>query len=99
MQNKESMLVQLNVEDLQKLIKEALKEEITKITDVIKLNSKTSENESEVLTREETAKLLNVSFTSLYHWNKDGSLPAKKINHKVYYQRSMIMDKLNCRMM
>lgn len=94
MLKQESLLVQLSVGDLQQLIKEAVKEEITNITDVIKLTHPKSES-PELLTREETAKLLKVSYTSLYHWNKDGSLPAQKINHKVYYQRSIIMDRLN----
>jgi excisionase family DNA binding protein len=95
-QNKSNLLVQLSVGDLQQLIQEAVKEQMTKITDVIKLSTKTSENDSEqLLTREEVAKILKVSFTTLFHWNNDGKLPAQKIGKRVYYQRSTIMDKLN----
>lgn len=94
-QNKENLLVQLSVGDLQQLIQEAVKEEMTKITDVIKLNTKTSEKDSEqLLTRDDVKKLLNVSYTTLFLWNRDGKLPAQKIGKRVYYQRSNIMDKL-----
>lgn len=96
MQNNESMLVQLNVKDFQQLIREAVQEEITKITQVIKLNPQSPERESkELLTREEVAKILKVSYTTLFHWNNSGELSAQKIGKRVYYQRSVIMDKLN----
>lgn len=89
------MLVQLTANDLMLLIKEAVKEEISKITDVIKLNSKENETDSVLLTREETAKLLRVSTTSLYLWNRDKILENKKISNRVYYLKSDVMNKLN----
>lgn len=92
-ENRENLLVQLKVSDLQQLIKDAVKEEITKITKVIQLNPQ--KEAPELLTREEVAKILKVSFTTLFHWNNDGTLPAKKIGKRVYYQRSVIMNKLN----
>lgn len=94
MLRKENLLVQLSVGDLIQLIKEAVKEEISKITDVIKLNSKESETDSVLLTREETAKLLRVSTTSLYLWNRDKILEHKKISNRVYYLKSDVMNKL-----
>ncbi len=92
-QNKENLLVQLSVGDLQQLIQEAVKEELQKINELIQLNPKTET--PELLTREETAKLLHVSYTSLYHWNNNGILKAKKISKRVFYFRSDVMDKLN----
>jgi hypothetical protein len=92
-QNKSNLLVQLNVGDLEQLIQDAIKEEITKITKVIQLNPQ--KEAPELLTREEVAKILKVSFTTLFHWNNDGTLPAQKIGKRVYYQRTIIMNKLN----
>ena len=92
-QNKENLLVQLSVGDLQQLISEVVKEEITKITKVIQLQPQ--KDAPELLTREEVAKILKVSYTTLFHWNNSGELSAKKIGKRVYYQRSIIMDKLN----
>jgi predicted DNA-binding transcriptional regulator AlpA len=92
-QNKSNLLVQLSVGDLQQLIQEAVKEEMTKITKVIQLQPQ--KEIPELLTRDQVTKILQVSLTTLYHWNNDGTLPAKKIGKRVYYQRSIIMDKLN----
>ena len=96
MQNKNNeMLVQLSTSDLFQLIKEAVKEEMSKITDVIKLNPKESEKESDFLTREETAKLLKVSTTTLFLWNRDSILKAKKLGRRVYYSKKEVYNKLN----
>ena len=95
MLNKANLLVQLNVGDLQQLITDAVKQELQKIAEVIKLNPKESEKESDLLTRDETAKLLKVSTTSLFIWNRDSILKAKKIGRRVYYLKSEVMSKLN----
>jgi len=92
---KENLLVQLSVGELQQLICEAVKQELSKITDVIKLNPKESENESELLTRKQTERRLNVSSTTLFLWNRDKILEHKKISNRVYYLRSDVMNKLN----
>ena len=91
--NKENLLVQLSVGDLQQLISEAVKEEITKITKVIQLQPQ--KEIPELLTREEVAKILKVSYTTLFHWNNSGELSGQKIGKRVYYQRTIIMNKLN----
>ena len=94
MLQKENLLVQLSVGDLQQLIKEAVKEELQKITNVIKLNPKEPENESELLSRKQTAELLNVSETTLFLWNRDKVLEHKKLNNRVYYIKSEVLNKL-----
>ena len=78
--------------DLTDLISNCVKAELQKINEVIQLNPKTEP--SELLTREEVAKILKVSYTTLFHWNNSGELSAQKIGNRVYYQRSIIMDKL-----
>ena len=95
MQNKNNeMLVQLSTNDLFQLIKEAVKEELNKITNVIQLNPKEKENESELLSREQTAELLNVSETTLFLWNRDKVLEHKKLNNRVYYIKSEVINKI-----
>ncbi|WP_294962627.1 helix-turn-helix domain-containing protein [uncultured Flavobacterium sp.] len=94
-ENKSNLLVQLNVGDLQQLIQEALKRELQTITSL--LVEKPKERENELLTRKEVCELLNVSTTTLFHWNNDNTLPAKKIGNRVYYQKSQIMEKLTFR--
>lgn len=94
--NKANLLVQLNVGDLKQLIGEAVKGELENLKNLIQTNSKNSkkESEEELLTREQVSKLLKVSYTTLFHWNNDGILPAQKINSRVYYLRSEVMQKL-----
>lgn len=92
---KENLLVQLSVGDLQQLISDVVKNELQKITDAIKLNPKESEKENDFLTREETANLLKVSTTTLFLWNRDSILKAKKIGRRVYYSKSEVYNKLN----
>jgi transcriptional regulator with PAS, ATPase and Fis domain len=50
--------------------------------------------DEELLTREETAKLLKVSITTLWHWTKKKKLIAYGIGNRVYYTRGEIMSAL-----
>jgi excisionase family DNA binding protein len=86
-------MINLSVEDLTVLISNCVKAELQKINNVIQLNP-IVEND-EVLSRKQASELLNVSYTTLFHWNNDKTLPAQKIGKRVYYQKSAIMEKLN----
>jgi len=89
----EKLLVQLSVQELQELIAKSVTDEMSKLIKVIQLIP-TETDEIKVITREETAKLLNVSLTTLYLWNKNNILKNKKINSRVYYLKNEVMDKL-----
>lgn len=54
-----------------------------------------AKDEKEFYTREETAKLLNVSLTTLFNWNNDGILKTKKIGKRVYYSKNEVLARLN----
>ena len=54
-----------------------------------------AKDEKEFYTREETAKLLNVSLTTLFNWNNEGILKTKKIGKRVYYSKSEVLARLN----
>lgn len=93
-EKKEKMLVQLNVQELQDLIAKSVTEEVNKLIKVIQMipNEK---DETKIITREEAAKLLNVSYTTLYNWNKNNILKHKKIKSRVYYLKNDVLDKLD----
>ena len=96
MQNKNNeMLVQLTTTDLFQLITRAVKQEMDKITDVIKLNPKESEIKSDLLSKKQVMELFNVSDTTLYLWNKKDILKNKKVSSRVYYLKNDVMNKLN----
>ncbi len=86
-------MVNLSVNDLTELISNCVKAELQKIDNLIQLNPKVETDE--LLSRKQASELLGVSFTTLFHWNNDKTLPAQKMGNKVYYQKSAIMDKLN----
>ena len=90
-----NILIQISKNDLKQLIQEAVKEEMSKINDAIRLNPKESESKSDLLTRKETAELLSVSETTLFLWNRDKKLENKKIGNRVYYLKSEVLCKLN----
>ncbi|MCT3727875.1 helix-turn-helix domain-containing protein [Elizabethkingia anophelis] len=80
---------QITVEELGKFIEEKVSKAIEKLG-----LTKSSEDKL-FYTREETAKLLNVSFTTLFHWNNQGILQAKKRGKRVYYSKTDIQAHLN----
>lgn len=89
----EKLLVQLSVNELQELIAKSVTDEVNKLIKVIQMIP-AENDENKVITREETARLLQVSLTTLYHWNKKNILKNKKINSRVYYLKNDVMDKL-----
>ncbi|MDV2492676.1 DNA-binding protein [Elizabethkingia anophelis] len=56
-----------------------------------------TQEEKEYYTREEAAKLLNVSYPTLFQWNRDGILKARKIGKRVYYSKEDVKEALNRR--
>jgi len=94
MLEKQNLLVHLNVSDLQNLIKEAIKNELHEFLEVFQGNRNNLEEESEIISRNDACKLLKVSTTTLFHWNNNNILKAKKIGNRVYYLKSDVIDKL-----
>ncbi len=90
---KNTLLVQLSAGDLADLIKDCVAVEIQKLNNVIQLTPNKTE-ETEIISRKEASELLKVSYTTLYHWNKDNILKSNKIGNRVYYLRNNVMEKL-----
>lgn len=82
-------LITISKEDLM----EDFEKIIYKVLDQLQ-SEKSMHDQKEYYTREETAKLLRVSVTTLYHWNKSGILNHTKIGNRVYYARSEVLSKL-----
>lgn len=85
-------MINLSVSDLTELISNCISTELQK---VVNLTTQPQKPESEILTREEVKDLLKVSFTSLWKYNKQKTLIARKANGKVFYMRSDVMNLLN----
>jgi len=87
MTNSAIQLMQIDIESFGQFIQKLVREELEKIIPV-------QSEEKELYTREETAKLLNVSLTTLFHWNNDGTLKNTKIGNRVYYSKEEVFSKL-----
>lgn len=80
----------ISVEELTEIIAEKLVDKIE--TRIAMLISK--QNDEELLTRTETAKILKVELTTLWSWTKKGKITAYGIGNRVYYKRGEIMKSL-----
>ena len=52
------------------------------------------EDEKDFFTSKEVQKILSVSPTTLYNWEKSGELLPNRIGHRVYYSRKEIEQRL-----
>jgi len=50
--------------------------------------------QEELLTRDEAAKFLNVSFPTLHSWTSAGKIASYGLGNKVFYKKSEIMASL-----
>lgn len=92
MQNNNTMVVQLTVDQLQDIISNAITLGLQEHQKSIMLNDDTESDK--LLTREDVSNLLKVSYPTLWAWNKNGILTAKKIGKKVFYKKEDVMGQL-----
>ena len=76
-------LITLSVEDLQYRIKNSVAEVLQD-----KLPQQTTEDGDSYLTRQQVAKQLHLSLTTLDTYTKEGLLTSYKIGHRVLYKKS-----------
>lgn len=72
-------------------LSELIGKEISK--HILQLESKIPQPE-QLLTREQTAKLLSIDLSTLWSWTKAGKLKSYGIGSRVFYKRSQIEDAL-----
>lgn len=76
-------------------------DEFSKLRDELKLLTKNyqSNQDDELITRHEAAKILKVSLSTLLNWRKAGIITDYRIGNKVRYKKSEILNsltKINC---
>ena len=83
-------ITQLTPQDLKQLIKEAVKQELSSLTDSL------SNTEVDRLnSREKTAKdILDVDLSTLHRWTQQGKVKAHAIGNRIYYKDSSIEEAL-----
>lgn len=82
--------LQTTPEQLAELISEGVKSQIQDLK-----NELTSKNANdELLTREETCKLLKINSSTLWDWTNKGKVRAYGIGNRRYYKRSELIEAL-----
>jgi len=79
--NSKNTLLVVDAEDLRAFANELLQ------AMELKLSNKKADEET-LLSRDQVCKLLGVSQTTLWRWNKEGYLVAKKLGSKTMYRKA-----------
>jgi excisionase family DNA binding protein len=90
-------LVQLDAfyEDLQKFIKESIREAIQKFN-FYNSSEQVIVKEDSLLTRKQAAALLNISLPSLTKYMVEGKLQYSRIGRKVLFDKAQILENIKC---
>ncbi|MGS0747305.1 helix-turn-helix domain-containing protein [Halpernia sp. GG3] len=88
MQN--SILLQnVSPEALTELIKQGVKSQLEDFK-----KSFNTQDPDELLTREQTCKLLQIDSSTLWHWTNKGKVSAFGIGNRRYYKKAQILESL-----
>lgn len=77
--------VQIEIEQLREIIKDAVKEEYNRLLPCI------NSQEDKLLSRKQAAQKLGVSLPTLWKITKSGALPALKLGGRILYKNSELM--------
>ena len=83
------LLQNVSPEELTELIKEGVKSQL----EDFKTNLNTH-NPDELLTREQTCKMLQIDSSTLWHWTNKGKVSAFGIGNRRYYKKAEILESL-----
>lgn len=86
------MIVTLTVGQLEEIIRNVLSVELQK--QISSTPTGTEKESDELLTREAVSKMLKVSFPTLWSWDKNGILMAKRMGTRVFYEKADVMAQL-----
>lgn len=87
---KSIILEQINLEQLESLISIAVNKGIA----LVSSQTKTTENQNELLTRKEVCELLHITLPTLHDWTKEGVITGYRINTRVRYKKSEVLATL-----
>jgi excisionase family DNA binding protein len=81
-------------EQLRTVISETVKNEFARQFTAVTSQTQTNEQQDELLTRKQAAKLLGVSLPTLNEWSKSGVVTGYRINTRVRYKRNELEKSL-----
>lgn len=83
----EQLIVTLKVAELKSIIDESVTNAISKAP--LKVEEET------LLKRKEVAKIFGISLVTLSQWIRDGRIPCHRINTRIFFKRTEVMEALN----
>ncbi|MGS2725262.1 helix-turn-helix domain-containing protein [Psychroserpens sp. BH13MA-6] len=89
MESRKISLYQITPSELKELISDTLDKKLEQLQ-----TTTSTKSEEDLMTVEETLKLLKCSKQALWNWRKNGILPSYRVGNRVYYKKSDIYDKL-----
>lgn len=91
-----SNLIVVTEDVLRQVITETVKTELQAgLSSLLPVPQEGTKQDDELLTRQETAKYLGVSLTTLTEWTKKGTVKGYRINSRVRYKRSELEQSFN----
>jgi excisionase family DNA binding protein len=93
------MYIQLKIDapalkEIKRIIKETIKEVMKEFKNA-KESSIATDSEDKLLTRDEVMKMLGVSHSTLYHYQKNQIIPFLKIGNRVYFKKKDILENID----
>ncbi len=80
------------INELKSIIKETVENVLKDALQDKGLAKGDSNTNNGLLTRKEVMEMLNVSHSTLYHYQLNGTIPYKKIGNRVYFKKEDIID-------
>jgi regulator of protease activity HflC (stomatin/prohibitin superfamily) len=83
------ILQNLNTTDLTQLIKDGVRSQLEDFKETFQ-----TQNSDELLTREQTCKMLQIDSSTLWHWTNKGKVLAYGIGNRRYYKKAELLESL-----
>lgn len=92
------MIFQIDAEsknEFKSMIKDAIKKALSENLPKSRSKKSLNDSDSQLLTRDEVMRMLHISHSTLYHYQRKEILPFLKIGNRVYFKKKDIVDNIN----
>ncbi|WP_159800733.1 helix-turn-helix domain-containing protein [Flavobacterium sp. MK4S-17] len=85
------LLHEISPEDLQEMIRQAVREELNSFLSELKVQKDDSDV---LLSRAEASELLKVSLTTLWNWTKSNKVISYGMGNRIFYKKKELLESL-----
>lgn len=80
------------IEKLKSIIGETVEKVVKKLLLETRVPNEPIKTDDQLLTRDEVMKMLKISHSTLYHYQREGIIPFLKIGNRVYFKKKDILE-------